>query len=436
MKRTALILSLASILLLTTACGNNGDSSVVSFVKPESEVGSGVDGDETMRLPGYELTDKKVTMLTHYDSEQNSVFKDTYGGELERIIVPSDQVTARFQQLVNSDTPPDLLDSNFIPTLVTKGYVQPLDEYIDFSTPLWSGVKESHEKIRVDGKLYMIDPMCARYSVMWYNKTIFKNAGLKNPGELLAEGNWNWDTYRDAAIKLTTKGADGNVKQWGTAIDTLEAYIHATGKGSFSYEEGNPVNCIKSNEISRAMSFLIDLSTKDNCVYPGGDSRDQFAQGKIAMVEGHVWYRDPLRDMLKNGDIAFVPTAKDPESDQYYIMENFGSSGFYIPKGAKNVTGAAAYICSIRYSHLDKNKQKETFDKLAAEVGWTQECEDMLQAMQSEQYSPVPNTMSFFDLGEYYGDIFARPKDGEPWATIAEELAPKIDGNIEKAYAK
>ena len=77
MKRTALILSLASILLLTTACGNNGDSSVVSFVKPESEVGSGVDGDETMRLPGYELTDKKVTMLTHYDSEQNSVFKDT-----------------------------------------------------------------------------------------------------------------------------------------------------------------------------------------------------------------------------------------------------------------------------------------------------------------------------------------------------------------------
>ena len=193
-------------------------------------MGSGVDGDETMRLPGYELTDKKVTMLTHYDSEQNSVFKDTYGGELERIIVPSDQVTARFQQLVNSDTPPDLLDSNFIPTLVTKGYVQPLDEYIDFSTPLWSGVKESHEKIRVDGKLYMIDPMCARYSVMWYNKTIFKNAGLKNPGELLAEGNWNWDTYRDAAIKLTTKGADGNVKQWGTAIDTLEAYIHTTGK--------------------------------------------------------------------------------------------------------------------------------------------------------------------------------------------------------------
>ena len=183
------------------------------------------------------------------------------------------------------------------------------------------------------------------------------------------------------------------------------------------------------------MNFLIGLYTKDNCTYQGGDTRDQFAQGKIAMIESHLWYRDPLQEMVRNNEIGFVPTPKDPQADKYYILDQFGSAGMWIPRGAKNPTGAAAYICAFRYSHLDADKKKEVFDRLVETIGWTQELEDMVNEMQSSKYTSVSFTVPTFNITEFYGDMFARPKDGEPWATIAEELAPKIDANISKAMS-
>ena len=48
----------------------------------------------------------------------------------------------------------------------------------------------------------------------------------------------------------------------------------------------------------------------------------------------------------------------------------------------------------------------------------------------------VPISYIPFETGEYYGDLFARPSLGEPWSTIAAEIAPKIDEKIAIAYEK
>ena len=39
-----------------------------------------------------------------------------------------------------------------------------------------------------------------------------------------------------------------------------------------------------------------------------------------------------------------------------------------------------------------------------------------------------------FGMGDYFGDIWSRPASGEPWETIAAELAPKIDAKIKELY--
>lgn len=39
-----------------------------------------------------------------------------------------------------------------------------------------------------------------------------------------------------------------------------------------------------------------------------------------------------------------------------------------------------------------------------------------------------------FGMGDHYSDIYSRPSSGEPWETIAAELAPKIDAKIKELY--
>jgi len=35
-------------------------------------------------------------------------------------------------------------------------------------------------------------------------------------------------------------------------------------------------------------------------------------------------------------------------------------------------------------------------------------------------------------MDEYWGDLWYRTTQGEPWATIAEELYPRVQDNIER----
>lgn len=171
----------------------------------------------------------------------------------------------------------------------------------------------------------------------------------------------------------------------------------------------------------------------NNCVYPGTDGRDLFAQSKLAMGAFPLWYRTFFKDLLADEAVAFVPNPKDPDSDAYYIQEQFG--GYYIPTGAKTPEGAAAWLCCQRFSRLDTKKQQEDFEAVKNECNWTRECQDMLDSMQTDAYKPVQSTWVTFGINAFWGDIFSRPKQGEPWATIAEELSPKIDANIKTAMS-
>ena len=60
-----------------------------------------------------------------------------------------------------------------------------------------------------DGKTYAI-PKDVDTIALWYNKTMFDEAGIAYPDE-----NWTWDDYYDAAVKLTKP--DGS--QYGTAMN-------------------------------------------------------------------------------------------------------------------------------------------------------------------------------------------------------------------------
>lgn len=65
------------------------------------------------------------------------------------------------------------------------------------------------------GKQYAI-PKDIDTIALWYNKTMFDEAGIKYP-----DASWTWDTFRDAAKKLTK--ADGS--QYGYSLKPLNNQI-------------------------------------------------------------------------------------------------------------------------------------------------------------------------------------------------------------------
>ena len=54
-----------------------------------------------------------------------------------------------------------------------------------------------------NGKLYLFRNEMNESGGMFYNKTMFEQAGLPDPYELQEAGEWTWDAMLEAAKKLT-----------------------------------------------------------------------------------------------------------------------------------------------------------------------------------------------------------------------------------------
>ena len=101
------------------------------------------------------------------------------------------------------------------PSMVLKGYLAELDGIIDLSSSQWN--KEASAIMVQNGKHYLTAPYSNIGSLagggVFFNKKLFKAAGVKTPEEYVAANNWNWNTFKEVAQKLT----DASKGQYGVA---------------------------------------------------------------------------------------------------------------------------------------------------------------------------------------------------------------------------
>lgn len=186
------------------------------------------------------------------------------------------------------------------------------------------------------GQTYAL-PDRGGYIMMYYNKTMFKKAGIAPPTK-----NWTWTDFLNASKKLTVK-KNGKVVQWGFAGSdwwpVYGSFVHQAGGHFLNSNESTSVAA--SAQITKAMSFVQALEYKYD-VTPtavewanmgkgeGGDAA--FGQGKVAMLFTGFW------------DIGGYATTKGL---------NFGIAP--LPKnvqGGMETVGTGVGICN-----LSQNKQ-------------------------------------------------------------------------------
>lgn len=240
--------------------------------------------------------------------------------------IPFGEYNTKLLLELKSSNPPDLfwvLETS-APAFIASGNMAKLDEAMkewdaeDFAPAalsLW----------QKDGATYAV-PFSTSPFIMVYNATMFKEANVKTPRELIAENNWNWESFRTIAKEIkdkTGKWAFQTVDGEGytnRVLHNLLPIIRAMG-GDLWTKDGKVL--ADTPETIAAVQLFHDMVFKDQSIVPPGDQSD-FYTGGAAMTVGQISRLSKLKDVTWEWDIATLPGNK-PVIGQAALAANANS---------------------------------------------------------------------------------------------------------------
>lgn len=217
--------------------------------------------------------------------------------------------------------------------------------------------------LREDGVVAL--PIVIDPTVMYWNRTLFSNAGVANPPRF-------WDDVAKIAPSLTQKTPNGSIVvsavplgQWDNVEHPKEVLVSIIRQlGSpivISTPEGYAVDLFKTDDAGvtaavSAVRFVTDFSDPVKPMYSWNrsqkNSRDAFLAGTLALYFGPASELLLLRDANPNlnFDVAPLPASRGAGRDVAALV-----TGLAVPRGTDNPTGAsqvALLMASPEYETL------------------------------------------------------------------------------------
>lgn len=352
-----LIVLLLAVLMIVTACSGNSGGNTPEVEAPEKEEPVvAVEPAVEPEPPAPDLGGR-VIRISHWwdatpvgDSEADELARerikkveDKYNVKIKYLNTEYWSTSEKLSSSVMANDPfAEIvrLPDGFIWGLMNGGFLTPLEDYMN-DTRVAQDVIDS---MRFGGDhVYGLESWYnPNDSGMYYNKRIFKEAGLKDPQQLMDEDDWNWTTMLDAAKKLTVdNNGDGKVDQYGLAgAHYIFSELLIASNGGRIFDEASKKVVFDSPQATEALNFEYDLYNTHKVVKAneGNDWEDPakyFAEGKIAMYPGGLWeIEGRLADKMKD-EWGYVYFPKSPSSSSY--SDPLGQTASYvIPKGVKD----------------------------------------------------------------------------------------------------
>ncbi|CAN5720684.1 sugar ABC transporter substrate-binding protein [soil metagenome] len=244
------------------------------------------------------------------------------------VTVPGSSYGQKMTTMLVSRTAPDVMrvDHYNFPAMQKKGFFRDL-------TPLAAADPGFHRddfyptaigEGTVDGRLYGLNVLYGGI-LIYYNKTLFRQAGLEDPYALYGRGEWTWDRFRASAIALT-RFENGKAKTFGTLIPgfpTNVPLVRAFGGELLSPDAKS--SRVASPGTIRAYQFLADLVWKDH-VAPtpsqGANAAFTFESGKLGMVFDWMGMTPRFRKAIQGFDWDVCPVPTGPEGGSTIVKGN------------------------------------------------------------------------------------------------------------------
>ena len=216
----------------------------------------------------------------------NIVVKADYAGSYSETL--SKTIAA-----VKGGNPPDIVQIYDIGTqmMIDSGIIVPLQKFIDEDKTFDANtlIPQARGYYTANGKLYSL-PFNSSNPVIYYNKTLFKKAGLdpNNPPT-------TWSQFKEACKMLTIKNSKGNTVQYGFTSGVIgwffEQYMAVQNALMFNNENGRVSRATKAIFDDpaglRIFNFWNDLIQSGVMINagPGWDNANGiFASQKAAML--------------------------------------------------------------------------------------------------------------------------------------------------------
>ena len=184
-------------------------------------------------------------------------------------------------------------------------------------------------------------------TVVYYNVDLFEENGITTPRELWKAGNWNWDTFMDAAKQIS----DIDDYYYGYAGRDSYAYMLSAGCDYVGYNGKKFTNTSEDAKLKKAWEFSNEMMNSGAQFKPDGSSNfpQLFLEGKFGMYgEGSYC----MLDIGMLGDYAYNKKDVDFEIDAVPFPSPKGETAtaihrgnlFGIAKNAKNPVAAGVFL--------------------------------------------------------------------------------------------
>ncbi|MEG1426321.1 MAG: sugar ABC transporter substrate-binding protein [Oscillospiraceae bacterium] len=226
-------------------------------------------------------------------------------------IKPIDIGTERVQKtmtLIGAGSAPDILYLNeWTYVFANKGVIKELDGYIEkekFDTTIFP--ESLMVPLRYEGKTYAFPQEISPY-VVYYNKDLFKKAGLPMPTD-----DWTIDEFYSAAKALTNPAEKVYGFRQTTWADTLLGWISRAG---VEYDiSGKEVKGLDTPEALNALKFLYKMVITDK-VSPNPADLQAMGKGSDAMFRNQ-------KSAMETAGLWMLPTYKaDPLPFEWDVVK-------------------------------------------------------------------------------------------------------------------
>ncbi len=278
--------------------------------------------------------------------------KENPGIKVNNVTLTNVTTTQRMLAAVASGDVPDLYmtSANDMSQWASLGAFIPLDQYIkDDAIDLDKAFyKSGIEGSVYDGKLLQFPFKATSPLAIWYNKDMFKAAGLdpESPPK-------TWQELEAAAEKLTKRSGDTVTQlginlctECGGAENMFNEWLSRNNGQLFS-ADGSDI-AFDSPEGVATLKWMVDFSNRTAGSWQAAnnafgnnykDLRPAFYAGKLAMVIDGPYLLNIMKadapDMLDKVGVFVAPVNGDnPDAKQ--VFNGYGVGGYAIPKGAKH----------------------------------------------------------------------------------------------------
>ena len=320
---------------------------------------------------------------------------------------------------VPTGTGPDIYDvgSNISAKFIDGGFLDPNPPNVDryLKSGAWSPFVVNY--MTINGKTYGLPLDDGSRASLFYNKTLFREAGIGQPPatftELMADARKLVKV--DTSGKMTRSGISLRLSGQGSGITEKFRFILEPAGGSLIVRtaSGKWHNGF-DNEAGRAtLQFYVDAVQKYHVDDPKiQHDADAFVAGNTAMLMREAWVIGEINDKNPKLDYGVVPIPKWKRSRM--LLQPFG---FYVNKTSANK--------DVAWDFLQFLTSKENAIRLTTMTGWVSERQDV-------DWKPLLSKTPQFG-------VFVSPPKGiefyqDPVIPVFDEIQTKMATRLTAAY--